>query len=32
MLTTGIYVLLFEAVSESGERIKKKLVCTIGER
>lgn len=32
MLTTGIYVLLFEAVSESGERTKKKLVCTIGER
>lgn len=32
MLTTGIYVLLFEAVSESGERIRKKLVCTIGER
>ncbi len=32
MLPTGIYVLLFEAVSESGERIRKKIVCTIGER
>ena len=32
MLPTGIYVLLFEAVSESGDRIRKKIVCTIGER
>ncbi len=32
MLPTGIYVLLFEAVSESGDRIRKKFVCTIGER
>lgn len=32
MLSTGIYVLLFEAVSERGERILEKFVCTIGER
>lgn len=32
MLPTGIYVLLFEAVSESGDRIRKTIVCTIGER
>ena len=32
MLPTGIYVLLFEAVSERGERIQEKFVCTIGER
>lgn len=32
MLPTGIYVLLFEAVSESGDRIRKKFVCTIGQR
>ena len=32
MLLTGIYVLMFEAVSESGDRIRKKFVCTIGQR
>lgn len=31
-LSTGIYVLLFEAVEESGKRVREKIVCTIGER
>ncbi|MBQ0156496.1 MAG: lamin tail domain-containing protein [Bacteroidales bacterium] len=32
LLPTGIYVLVFEAVAEAGDRIRKKIVCTIGER
>ncbi len=32
LLPTGIYVLVFEAVAEDGGRIRKKIVCTIGER
>lgn len=32
ILPTGIYVLVFEAVAEDGERIREKFVCTIGER
>ncbi len=31
-LKAGIYILVFEAVSETGSRIRKKFVCTIGER
>ncbi len=32
MLPTGIYVLVFESVLEDGERIREKIVCTIGNR
>lgn len=31
-LSADIYVLLLETVAETGERIRKKIVCTIGER
>lgn len=29
LLPTGIYILLFEAVAEDGERVRKKFVCTV---
>lgn len=32
LLPTGIYVIVFEAVEDNGERVRKKIVCTIGER